>query len=459
MSFPIEVINTFAGQNWLITPAALALGDAPPNDIHAQKWLLMLSGVAMVNLKGDSTDQWLHATLLLEPTVIDPMHYAIAHHSIPRPSGTEGIDYSLGFQIELAAPYASISSVFDAHESIDAGFAVDVWRPNHYGTGIDAFSHQYVGNLFSGLQVDVAVRDTDAWLYRVGYNIALLGKIVFVTAQQTLFLSDFDPTKAGEPPSPVQAVGTATIDGPRGSVIVVGPPVLPSGKWVRISRPSGPEGEAALHCVLTETPGFGVYTFSAELFLSDTSGIASMSFETASFAEFLHVDFLPSNTARIDDIGAEFGSFPRNAGFIVQVILTIEASGATAFVVLTGSASGAQEAPVQPPFQNLAPQFAAVKVWQGSRIPAASTRRTSPSPARQPDRRRGLVPHTSRRACRVITGAGTRTLARQMSLSEHTIQDHLKSIFAKTGARDRVTVLSRALGAGRETNRSAENRG
>jgi DNA-binding NarL/FixJ family response regulator len=33
-----------------------------------------------------------------------------------------------------------------------------------------------------------------------------------------------------------------------------------------------------------------------------------------------------------------------------------------------------------------------------------------------------------------------------MPLSEHTIQDHLKSIFTKTDARDRVTVLSRALG-------------
>lgn len=43
-------------------------------------------------------------------------------------------------------------------------------------------------------------------------------------------------------------------------------------------------------------------------------------------------------------------------------------------------------------------------------------------------------------------GSDTRAMARQMSLSEHTVQDHLKSIFTKTGARDRVTVLSRALG-------------
>ncbi len=46
----------------------------------------------------------------------------------------------------------------------------------------------------------------------------------------------------------------------------------------------------------------------------------------------------------------------------------------------------------------------------------------------------------------LATGSDTRALARQMSLSEHTVTDHLKSIFAKTGARDRVTVLSLALG-------------
>jgi Bacterial regulatory proteins, luxR family len=46
----------------------------------------------------------------------------------------------------------------------------------------------------------------------------------------------------------------------------------------------------------------------------------------------------------------------------------------------------------------------------------------------------------------LATGSDTRTMARQLSLSELTVQDHLKSIFAKTGVRDRVTLLSRALG-------------
>ena len=49
----------------------------------------------------------------------------------------------------------------------------------------------------------------------------------------------------------------------------------------------------------------------------------------------------------------------------------------------------------------------------------------------------------------LAAGADTRAMARQMALSEHTVQDHLKSIFTKTGAHDRVTVLARALGTQR----------
>ena len=46
----------------------------------------------------------------------------------------------------------------------------------------------------------------------------------------------------------------------------------------------------------------------------------------------------------------------------------------------------------------------------------------------------------------LATGSDTRDLASRMFLSENTIQDHLKSIFAKTNSRNRRTLLSRALG-------------
>ncbi len=58
----------------------------------------------------------------------------------------------------------------------------------------------------------------------------------------------------------------------------------------------------------------------------------------------------------------------------------------------------------------------------------------------------GLSVRENELLTQLVTGADTRELARRMFLSEHTVQDHLKSIFAKTSARNRRTLLSRALG-------------
>jgi DNA-binding CsgD family transcriptional regulator len=58
----------------------------------------------------------------------------------------------------------------------------------------------------------------------------------------------------------------------------------------------------------------------------------------------------------------------------------------------------------------------------------------------------GLSPRESELLCELATGIDTHELARRMFLSEHTVQDHLKSIFAKTSARNRRTLLARALG-------------
>jgi len=46
----------------------------------------------------------------------------------------------------------------------------------------------------------------------------------------------------------------------------------------------------------------------------------------------------------------------------------------------------------------------------------------------------------------LLTGLDTRGLAERMVLSEHTVQDHLKSIFAKTGTTSRRALVARALG-------------
>ncbi len=46
----------------------------------------------------------------------------------------------------------------------------------------------------------------------------------------------------------------------------------------------------------------------------------------------------------------------------------------------------------------------------------------------------------------LVQGADTRGVAEAMFLSGHTVQDHLKSIFAKTGVRNRRTLLARVAG-------------
>ena len=58
----------------------------------------------------------------------------------------------------------------------------------------------------------------------------------------------------------------------------------------------------------------------------------------------------------------------------------------------------------------------------------------------------GLSPRETQLLGHVAAGAATRDIARLMFLSEHTVQDHLKSIFAKTATRTRRTLLARVFG-------------
>ena len=62
-------------------------------------------------------------------------------------------------------------------------------------------------------------------------------------------------------------------------------------------------------------------------------------------------------------------------------------------------------------------------------------------------RAHGLTRRESELLGHLIAGGDTRYVAQQMFLSTHTVQDHLKSVFAKTGTRSRQALLSRVVGA------------
>src|SRR6476646_9638466 len=76
-------------------------------------------------------------------------------------------------------------------------------------------------------------------------------------SSETLFQSNFDSTPDNQPPAHAQAVGTANVDGPPGSVIVVPPPVTPSGKWIKISRAGAQAPVAGLQGNFSQFRGDG----------------------------------------------------------------------------------------------------------------------------------------------------------------------------------------------------------
>ena len=61
-------------------------------------------------------------------------------------------------------------------------------------------------------------------------------------------------------------------------------------------------------------------------------------------------------------------------------------------------------------------------------------------------RTHGLSPRETQLIDLLVNGDDTRTIAEALFLSENTVQDHFKSIFAKTGTRNRRTLLARLTG-------------
>ena len=174
------ILSNYRGQNWLITPAALAVNEPPPRRFDKRDGCWSLTGWSDANIQSNSVQQWLHETVsfpIPEDSLSAALNYAIDHYSIPRPP-----DYgSLAFSVDQWTPFASLSSIFDEGTSDNAGFAVDVWRPTSFTEVGDAITGQLVGNIFNGIDVDVAVRDTDAWITRISVqHIPCSADCVFV---------------------------------------------------------------------------------------------------------------------------------------------------------------------------------------------------------------------------------------------------------------------------------------
>jgi hypothetical protein len=144
--------------NYLFMPNRNYFGGS---DITSQHWLVfnaennrfchVLTGVFIVNLKGQSQN-WLRETITLEIPIR------------PLPQG-------LGLHIEYWAPFFTMNSVYNKDTAVNSGHAVDSFSI----AGLESDSN--FGQYSVAFNVQTAVRDSDAYLYRIGYNVTLKGTL------------------------------------------------------------------------------------------------------------------------------------------------------------------------------------------------------------------------------------------------------------------------------------------
>jgi len=171
---------SMVGQNWTITPAAPGPNEPAPRNFFEQKWVLVVTGVGIVDIQGNNPHDWRRGGVRIPApgAVSDAMFAMINRYGVTQP--TSG-DFAPLFSLDQWAPFVAVSSFLDrngfATPPSGAGVAVDSWRPVHFGDAWDV-NNVPIPNVFRGIDVDIAVFG-QAVLHRISWNISLLGKIVF----------------------------------------------------------------------------------------------------------------------------------------------------------------------------------------------------------------------------------------------------------------------------------------
>jgi hypothetical protein len=177
----MSITTQSAGENWVITPAPASPFGIPPANIQQQQWMLVLSGVTILfnngtqGIQGTLPDDWTRETVTISQDLQAPLKLVAQEFSIPAPAGGYS---SYALSVSQWAPYAAISSAF--HQGTeDAGFAVDTWRPHPFNQGAFSGAGEVLNDIYAGIDVDIAVRNNQAWIYRISYQVTLIGLLAY----------------------------------------------------------------------------------------------------------------------------------------------------------------------------------------------------------------------------------------------------------------------------------------
>jgi hypothetical protein len=112
-----------------------------------------------IGFKGTSTQAWRRDQVTVDLDLVPSINRL-------RPLAP-GPNTYWALRMDQWAPIASLNSVHDAGVSNYAGYAVETFAVR-----------QPVPDTYVTLEMFVAVRDVDAWLYRIGFYVSLTGRLV-----------------------------------------------------------------------------------------------------------------------------------------------------------------------------------------------------------------------------------------------------------------------------------------
>lgn len=165
----------FVARRYMLVPLG-ATGDDYATADPGNPWaMVFLSGVAIVNLQGRGGD-WRREDLSLDLEI----DY---QHALAQQPGAS-IEHATGGNAALNVRSWTVFVTVNSHYAATGGTNFDVnigpvtvdSAHNHTGVAVDDFALPDRSQPYK-IAATLAVRDSNAWLYRVGYQVTLYGQL------------------------------------------------------------------------------------------------------------------------------------------------------------------------------------------------------------------------------------------------------------------------------------------
>ena len=167
--------SKFAGRNFMFVPIG---APSTASRQGAFGGLIMLSGVAIIDFAGDNPGDWRRDRVILDLDMDFAQAIRLAPYTPPP------LQQFVGFSIAQFVPFATVNS------RLARLLPEHAVHPND-GTAVDAF---FSGPGGAMIQMDVAVRNTDSVIHRVGYQLSLYGSLVAGTVAESAAAQAGAPT-------------------------------------------------------------------------------------------------------------------------------------------------------------------------------------------------------------------------------------------------------------------------